>query len=384
MTRDIFLLLLLGISVPLSLSGQDAKYAGNSDYLSYVNILQGTDSNRGLSHGNTVPLVGMPWGMTDWAIQSEDKGAWFFKPNGKLAGFRATHEPSPWMGDYGHFILMPQSGDLKMDFPSRMSDYDTTTSLFRPDYERLDLKKDQILAELTATERCAVFRLTFHQGNTGRLILNTFGDTDFQIQSRTIRGITTNNSGGVPKDFALYFVIALDRDIVKSETFKHALTTDPAKVDGVAGYVEFNTAPADPVEVRVGTSFISYDQAEQNLKAETTGGFDAVRARVRDTWEHNLGRVEVEANEDQKKTFYSCLYRAQMFPHRLYELDSTGKAVHFSPYDDKVHPGVLYGDTGIWDAFRTTFPLIAILYPAQVAGNPARFCQCIVGGRNPP
>ena len=336
-------------------------------HLDYVNILQGTDSHQELSHGNTLPLVGVPWGMIDWSLENAG-GSWYFQPNGKMDGFRATHQPSPWIDDYGQFVLMPQSGDLQMETAARMSEYDTTTSILRPDYEKLELKKETITAELTATERAAVFRFTYHQGQTGRLILNACGGSEIKIEGRTIRGLSRTNSGGVAGDFASYFVIKLDRDIAKSEVYVTNTATGEAsgKGDNVAAYVEFQTAPDRPVEMQVGTSLISWEQAAQNLQAEADGGFDAVHARVQKTWESNLSRVEIEATADQKKTFYSCLYRAQMFPHRLYELDAAGKAHHYSPYDGKVHDGVLYGDIGIWDAFRTTFPLITILYPAQL------------------
>jgi predicted alpha-1,2-mannosidase len=333
----------------------------------YVNILQGTDSHNDLSHGNTLPLVGAPWGMIDWSMENGD-GSWFFQPNGTVDGFRATHQPSPWIGDYGQFVLMPQAGDLQMGAKARMSDYDTTAAILRPDYEKVDLKKGNITTELTATERAAVFRLTYHEGQMGRLVINAAGPSEISIEGRTIRGVSRANKGGVSDNFGSYFVIELDRDISKSEVMmKNSSTGAPSgKGDNVAAYVEFQTSPDAPVELRVGTSLISWDQAEQNLKTETDGGFEAVHARVQSTWESNLGEVQIEASEAQKKTFYSCLYHAQMFPHRLYEVDATGKTNHYSPYDGQVHEGVLYGDIGLWDAFRTTYPLITILYPAQL------------------
>ncbi len=332
-----------------------------------MNILQGTDSHFELSHGNTLPLVGAPWGMTDWSLENA-KGSWYFEPNGKIDGFRATHQPSPWIGDYGQFVLMPQSGDVQMGAKARMSEYDPASAVLRPDYERLELMKCGITAELTATERSAVFRLTYQQGQTGRLILNACGGSEINIEGRVIRGLSRANNGGVSGNFASYFVIKLDRDITKADVYLTNAATGKTSGtgDNVAAYVEFQTAPDHPVEMQVGTSLISWEQAAQNLRAETEGGFDAVQARVQKTWEDNLGRVEIEASEDQKKTFYSCLYHAQMFPHRLYELDASGTALHYSPYDGKVHTGVLYGDIGVWDAFRTTFPLITLLYPAQL------------------
>ncbi|MGA3170044.1 MAG: GH92 family glycosyl hydrolase, partial [Chthoniobacteraceae bacterium] len=266
----------------------------------------------------------------------------------------------------GQFVLMPQDGDLKWTAKDRMSEYNTTTAILRPDYEKLDLQKGQITSELTATERCAVFRFTF-QEESGRLLINATGGSEIHIDGRTIRGISRANSGGVSGNFGSYFVIELDRDIDQSSFFVNNTVSSgsSAKGDDVIADIEFKTMPLDPVIVRVGSSLISWDQAERNLQTEAAGDFDAVHAQVQKTWNSNLHRVEIEAGEDQKKTFYSCFYRAQMFPHRLYELDETGKARHYSPYDGKIHDGVLYGDFGVWDGFRTTFPLLTLLFPSQ-------------------
>lgn len=365
-----FSLIFLGLTFYLPVRVTASQSPQDTDWLKYVNILQGTDSRYELSHGNTLPLVGVPWGMVDWTLENanERNGRWFFEPNGKIDGFRATHQLSPWCGDYGQFILMPQSGDLQMNAASRMSEYDMATSILRPDYEKIELKKDGITAELTGTERSAAFRFTYHQGQTGRVIINACGGSEINIEGHTIRGLSRATShGGVPGNFASYFVIQLDHDVTKSGVYVTNAATgmSSGKGENVAAYVEFKTSPDEAVELRVGTSFISWEQAEQNLQTETSDGFDATRARVQKIWNYNLSRIEIEASEEQKKTFYSCLYRAQMFPHRQYELDVAGKPLHYSPYDGKIHEGVLYGGVCLWDNFRTTFPLISILYPAQ-------------------
>jgi len=351
--------------------------SGQDGLVDYVNILQGTDSSLQFSHGNTLPLVGMPWGMVDWSIQN-GTGGWYFKPDGTIDGFRATRLPSPWLSDYGHFVLMPQSGDLRMDPQARKTIYDTNTAVLRPDYERLELKTEAITAELSGTERCGVFRLTFHEGKSGRLILNVPGKSEIKIKGRNIYGISRaidrkNHSGIVADNFASYFVIKLDRDIIRSETFLRLETnaaSPPAKPESkpseARAFVEFNVTPSDPVLVKIGTSFISWKQAEQNLHSEEEGTFETIHERVAAVWNANLGKIEIDATEEQKNTFYSCLYRAQMFPHRLFEINAAGKQIHYSPYDGKIHDGVLYADIGIWDGFRTTFPLITLLYPSQL------------------
>ena len=362
--------------------------AAEAELVDYANILQGTDSSVAFSHGNTLPLVGMPWGMVAWSIQNAG-GAWFFKPNGTFGGFRATHQPSPWNGDYGQFMLLPESRPGKKSALA----YDTSTAILRPDYERIDLTGEGITAELTSTDRCGVFRLTYHEGKTGRLTVKAYGGSEIRIDSDTLYGISRANAGGVPGNFASYFVIKLDRQIIGSDfnaeqdaktvtngpasnstAMNRALpaatasltANPPTKGKDVSGYLEFRTSPGDSVLVKAGTSYISWQQAEQNMRAETEGTFDAIHDRVAAAWNANLGKIAIDATEEQKKTFYSCLYRAQIFPQRLFELDAAGKPIHYSVYDGKIHSGVLYGNIGIWDAFRTTFPLVTLVYPEQL------------------
>lgn len=337
------------------------------ELLRYVSTLQGTDSNHDLSHGNTLPLVCVPWGMTNWTPQTVEEGAWFFEPGKKIDGFRATRQPSPWIGDYGQFILMPQSGPLALARRQRASDYDQQTAVFRPDYFRADLNKDNITAEITATQRCGLFRFTFNNTAKGRLIIKAAGPSRIEISGKEIRGYSRKATGGVTDNFFSYFVIQLSRPITSTGTFKGNETSANAKTiegDDVGAYVEFATDDS-PIEARVGTSFISFEQARRNLDTEASGGFDAVHAAAAKEWEKNLAKVEIDATEEQKKTFYSCMYRVMIFPHRLYEIGADGKPTHYSPYDGKIHAGVLYGDCGTWDMFRTAFPLYTILFPDQ-------------------
>lgn len=346
--------------------------------LDLVNILQGTNSDIGFSRGNTLPLLGTPWGMTNWTAQSwkgswEHGDGWFFDPNHHtLVGFRATHQPSPWMGDWGQFVLMPQTGEIAVGIDERKSPYDPETAVFRPDYMKLDLTRYDVTGELTATERCAVLRLTFDEGETGRLIIDPAFGGHVEIDGQTIRGYTTYGAGrGAPEGFRSYFVIQLDRAPRTTGTFDGGeIARDATTITGenVGSYVEFDVAGDRTVDVVVANSFISYVQAERNLQQETEGGFDAVRERVAQQWHDNLGRMEVTGGtEEQRRTFYSCLYRAQMFPHRLHELGENGEPVHYGFYTDgKTADGVLYGDNGFWDVYRTNYPFWALVYPEQL------------------
>ena len=356
-------------------------HAQNSP-LKYVNTLQGTESSFSYSHGGTLPMVGSPWPMLQWSPQTEtgdfwEGGGWWFQSTAKsINGFRATRQPSPWMGDYGEFALMPATGDLAVTRQDRQSEYDINDSIFKPDYCRIELKRYNILVELTAAERCAVMRFTYTIGTTGRLVVDP-GRNKFkahvELDGRTIRGYTTANNGGVPAGWKAYFVIHLDRDVTASGTFDHVSHVHPGEksVDGdnhVGLYVEFPTDAARTIEVPVGTSYISYTQAELNLTRETNGGFDATRSRTAKAWESNLSRIEVTGSDENIRTFYSCLYRAQTFPHKLYELNAASQPVHFNFYgkDGAAIPGFLYGDNGFWDVYRTNYPFWSIVYPDQL------------------
>ena len=350
-----------------------AAFAATS-LVQYVNLLQGTDSEIKLSHGNTLPLVGMPWGMATWSIQNSprENGRWFFEPNGTIDGFRATHQPSPWMGDYAQFLVMP---DVLLPSKPASNTYNPRTAVLQPDYERLDLRDGALTAELTGTERCGVFQFTYHEGKTGGLLIKGFGAAEIKIAGRKIYGVSHTGGRSVPTNFGGYFVIRFDRDITEAEgpltasasvSANSSAEPSRSKKAELDRYVRFPVSPNKPVLVKIGTSYLGWDQAEQNLQAETEGTFDTIHRRVASVWNEKLGTIEIQAPDADKKTFYSCLYHALVFPQRLFELDAAGKAIHYSPYDGKIHDGVLYGDIGIWDAFRTTFPLLTLLYPNQL------------------
>ena len=336
--------------------------------LQYVNILQGTDSGisanvEDQSYGNCLPLVSAPLAMLDWSLQTKGNAMeldFFRYKNPRMLGFRATRKPSPFRSDYGACLITPQSGPLETN-PARIgSAYDLKTSVLRPDYMRVDMPDSQIVAELTASERCGVMRFTFASTKEGRLLVDP-GEA-FMIEEtrgRTFRGKTSK--------VKTYFVGVLDRDIARSGFYSSGACAahgkQPVNAARTGAYLEFDVAQNPVVELRFAESFISFEQAEQNLKAETQGGFEAVRARTAAQWLGYLDRISIEGTEEQKKTFYTCLYRALKYPHRLHEVTAEGKTVHQSPWNWKLNDGVAFTDTGLWDTYRTQFPLFSIVYP---------------------
>lgn len=330
--------------------------------LALVNVLQGTNSIREFSHGNVLPLVSAPFGMTDWSVQNVgdiNERFYFQSQRNTFTGIRATHQPSPWAGDYGHFLIAPQTGPVALKADDRACVYDPQTTVMRPDYLRLRLEKYKITTELTASERTAVWRLSFDRSErTGRLVFELPGNAQLQMQGNKLWGYTTYHGGAAAGDFHCYFAAVLDRPLTGGQTVGTA--TESGKG---TGYVEFATDNGTPVEMRIATSFISPEQAQINLDRETAPGFDGVRKTTAEAWEKLMDRIAVEGSEERKQTFYSCLYRALKYPRKLYEFNAANEMVHYSPWNGKTEKGPAYTDTGLWDTFRTQFPLLSIVYP---------------------
>lgn len=348
--------LLLTSSVGL---GQAVPAVGKK--LSMVNVLQGTDSIREFSHGNVLPLVCAPFGMTDWTVQnagSINERFFFQSRRNTFHGIRATHQPSPWAGDYGHFSITPQTGPVLTETDARASLYDADKIVMRPDYLRIHLDRYNITTEVTASERASIWRLSFDSADkTGRLVFDMAGECHLQMKGNKLWGFSKYHGGPAEGNFHCYFVGVLDREI----TGRQALGT-PDKPGQGAGYVEFALS-SQPVVMRIATSFISFEQAELNLSRETDKGFDIVRRETADKWEKLLGRIDVEGPVERQQTFYSSLFRALKFPRNISEYNAAGEQVHYSPWNGKTERGPAYTDSGLWDTFRTQFPLFSIVYP---------------------
>jgi predicted alpha-1,2-mannosidase len=257
----------------------------------------------------------------------------------------------------------------------RSSTYRPDQSVLKPHYFQAELLRYGTTVEMTPTERCAFFRFTFPATGESRVILEPgAGDSVVTVRDdrRSVAGLTRSSSGGTPEGFACYFVAVFDRAFRSWCTFsgEEVYEGEGQREGNRIGFaVDFGDPGAEPVTVRIATSFISIEQAERNLQAEIgDASFEEVRARGERTWEEALGKIQVEdPDENRLRTFYSCLYRTQLFPRMFHEPDAEGKPHHFSPYDGRVHPGVLYTDNGFWDTYRTVYPLYSLLMPERLA-----------------
>lgn len=340
----------------------------------YVSTLVGTQSSYAISTGNTYPAVCMPWGMNFWTPQTGKMGdGWTYTYTAdKLRGFKQTHQPSPWINDYGQFTIMPETGEAPIfDEEKRASWFSHKAEVATPYYYRAYLADYDVVTELAPTERAAIMRITFPESKS-YVVVDAFDKGSYvkiMPNERMIVGYTTKNSGGVPHNFKNYFVMKFDKDFTYTAAVADGRinTADvKAECNHAGGIVGFKTIRGEQVNVRIASSFISEEQAIENLKELGSDSFDEVKARGRKTWNDILGRIEVKSDDiDHLRTFYSCLYRSVLFPRSFYEKNAKGEIVHYSPYNGEVLPGYMFTDTGFWDTFRCLFPLLNVMFPSM-------------------
>jgi predicted alpha-1,2-mannosidase len=343
-----------------------------TDPVDYVNPLMGTQSTPELSNGNTFPAIAMPWGMNFWTPQTGKMGdGWQYTYTAdKIRGFKQTHQPSPWMNDYGEFSIMPETS-LHLTEESRASWFSHKTEVVKPYYYSVYLADYDVTTEIAPTERAARFRFTFPRTDSAYVVIDAYNHGSYIKVipgEHKIIGYSTRNSGGVPSNFKNYFVIVFDRPFSSIHTWKDSALDDSVEltnrhVGAVAGFSGLRRG--EVVNARVASSFISIEQAEQNLAEIGNDNFEKVMAKGRAVWNETLNRVSVEGGTiDQVRTFYSCLYRMLFFPLKLYEKTAAGQIVHYSPYNGKVEPGYMFGGTGFWDTFRALYPFLNLVYPS--------------------
>ncbi|ALS99790.1 GH92 family glycosyl hydrolase [Lacimicrobium alkaliphilum] len=355
------------------------------DLVQYVNPLMGTDSKFSLSNGNTYPAIARPWGMNFWTPMTAPMGdGWTYKyRDDKIRGIKQTHQPSPWLNDYGAFSFMAVTGELKFDQDSRASWFSHKAEQVSPDYYSVYLADHDVTAEVTPTTRAAQFRFTFPERKTSYLVLDAF-DKGSMVkilpEQRKIIGYARNNHGGVPDNFHNYFVAEFDKDFEITHTWQDEwqLQTNSLESKGehVGAIIGFKTGRGEQVNVKVASSFISPEQAQLNLEREVgNDSFEVTRRKARQDWQQELSRIRVESSDlDKVRTFYSTLYRVLLFPRKFYEFNADNEMVHYSPYNGEVLPGYMFTDNGFWDTFRAVFPFFTLMYPEQ----DARFMQGLV------
>ena len=357
----------------------------------YVTTLMGTLSEFALSTGNTYPATAVPWGMNFWTPQTGTMGdGWTYRYDAHLIrGLKQTHQPSPWINDYGQFSIMPVKDASKVNENDRASWFSHKSETAKPYYYQVYLADHDINAELAPSDRAASFRFTFPESGTSGVVIDAFDKGSYIKvipEENTVVGYTTRNSGGVPDNFRNWFVVKFDKTFdgfclydgkelkvehgaVAETSGKGSAKTEnnvyEVKGNHAIAVVRFKTGKGEKVHAEAASSFISEAQAYINLKEVSGKPFDTVVSEAKSRWNDVLGRVQVGGGTlDQYRTFYSCLYRSVLFPRKFYEVTEDGRIMHYSPYNGEVREGYLYTDTGFWDTFRSLFPLLNLLYPS--------------------
>lgn len=368
MKRTLFIILTVSL---LAGCRQEAELVtGPADY---VSTLVGTLSEHSFSTGNTYPAIALPWGMNFWTPVTGKMGdGWAYRYDAHhIRGFKQTHQPSPWINDYGQFAIMPVRDAERVDQDARASWFSHHSETARPYYYQVYLADHDINVEIAPTERAAAFEITFPESWTSGIIVDAYDKGSYIKvipEENAIVGYTTRNSGGVPENFRNWFVVKFDKPIEDYTVYdgpSEAIEGAECECDHALAAVTFKTARGEKVNVRTASSFISLEQAWINFKEVEGKCFAEVRDEAKTRWNEVLGRIQVGGGtEDQYRTFYSCLYRSVLFPRKFYEINEDGDIVHYSPYNGQVCDGYLYTDTGFWDTFRALFPLLNLVYPS--------------------
>jgi predicted alpha-1,2-mannosidase len=375
--------------IAMALTLLTAAPALAEELVDYVNPMIGTDGIKTISlYGGMIPGVTRPFGMIQWtpmtAINRIGVMPYRYSDH-SILGFIGTRQPTHWMGDYGHVSIMPGVGEVRHGFQERKKRFNRKDEISKPHYYKVTA--GGVTTELTGATRCAIFRIRFSDSGEPYLVIDasrkekhtgmvtvkdpmrSVGMVRVEPDKRRVIGFNTDrHSGplGPPLlNFKGWFVIEFDRAVVSHGAYNgDDLLADESEAEGdaVGAYVTFSS-DATPLLVRIGTSLISLEQAEENLRNEIPDwDFDKVADETKSAWNEQLGKIVVEGGDrDMKTVFYTGMYHAHLYPRVFSE---GGR--YYSAFDDQVHEGVAYNDYSLWDTFRALHPLLLITAPERV------------------
>lgn len=379
-----------------------------SDVAQYVNPLIGTEG------GETWPGADAPFGMVQWSPETTAgdqtrvpaPGGYAYV-NTKIRGFGLTHmSGTGCAGAYGDVPFFPFVGDVTTSPASDATDaiYASTFAHGNeqavPGYYRVTLDNG-VQAELTVTTRTGSGRFTYPSSGTATMLFRTasseVGSEDASVTidaaSQTVTGSVQSGNfcgyifgaaGNVDRRsyYTLYFHAEFDRpfssfgtwkdDVVSagqaSETGGTTYGTDgyPPAGKGSGGFVTFDTG-GQPVNVRVGISFVSEDDAKANLDAENGAGtsFDDVRQRAYDAWNEKLNRIDVSGGTpDELTIFYTALYHALLHPNVFSDVTGDYAGMNGGTHQLEAGQTAEYANFSGWDVYRGQLQLVTLVDPS--------------------
>ncbi len=338
--------------------------------LDYVNIKHGTETSHRYSRGNTLPITALPHSFAAFAPQTEEgRGNWWYHPKDRsFEGIRLTHQPSPWIGDYSWLTFMPQAENVYVSSGSRWSGFIPEKAELHPHYMSAELLRYGVKFSLAPTDTGAVISLLYNENvKTPRFAVTPdfryYSEITVDKEKGEIYGYTTTKNETVKREWKMYFVFKFsskisdvfvtDENEIKEGTYKKG------KGAGINVALESHNS-----EVRLATSYISLEQARFNME-KAAKSYDEAKNIAEKQWEEVLSKIEIEADENTLKTFYSCLYRAFLYPTKFYETDEKGNDIHVVAETGEIKSGIMYTNNGFWDTYRTVYPLYSLIAPEK-------------------
>lgn len=345
--------LAMAVSTTLAAQGQETK-----DPVDYVSPNIG---GIGYLLTATIPYVQRPHGMARLA-PVVTPGITDRYLADKIYGFPA-----------GPALLMASTGEAGTKPESYASAYDHDFETATPYYYEADLQTWGIRSEFTAAKQTAYYRFTFPASSHAHIVLSLGNHAEFTVVGNdTIQGsaradgtvVHLEEDGPETRE---YFYIEFSRPLNSWQTWKSGEMSRDQKQSGddIGLVSDAPTKEGEVIEVKVGISYISTEQAKCNLERDLPGwNFDQEKAAARTEWDDALGAVQVVGGTERQRTiFYTALYRSLC---RMTDITEDGK--YFSGYDHAVHDAEghdFYVDDGLWDTYRSLHPLQMLLDARQ-------------------
>lgn len=343
--------------------------------LHYIDTRQGTNNKHSYSNGNTLPYTSVPFGMNHFVVQTNNEGSWFFNPHDRVfQGIRLTHQPSPWMGDFAHFLMTPIADDkIRGSVFSCQSSYRPEEAIFKPHYVKVKQQRYNITTELVPTCYGASMRIQYNSKQQAGFVLNVKNMSEFHIdaENHKITGYVSNFAGCHDDSFRMYVSMSFSHNIDLGASGYYNNEGELINVTDISGIdqhvvIRFKDCQQDALNVKLTTSFISMEQSEINLQRELHLSMDELKEQATLVWNHYLNKIKVtHSNEEYLRTFYTCLYRMFLFPQKFYELDANKEPIHYDTTARTVKKGILYTNNGFWDTYKSVYPLYSIIAPNE-------------------
>ncbi|EOL50395.1 GH92 family glycosyl hydrolase [Enterococcus caccae] len=327
-----------------------------------IDTRHGTDNQHSFSNGNCLPYTGVPFGMNYFAPQTNgDNGSWWFNPRDRIfQGFRLTHQPSPWMGDFSYLVMLPFNGNLnETNVFHAQSSYRPDESVFNPSYLEITAQRYQLTTRMIPSMYGGVLT-TRYTHKDAKLLLSLPGKYQLTIEdAHTVSGSIINYAGCEDKEFSFYFTMY----------FKQPLTTETSSEQaGTEDCLAFSFGDIKEQIIQFGTSFVSLEQAKLNLSRELDWQPEDYLTHSQEQWAYYLNKIEIQdKNQQRRSTFYHNFYRAFLFPQTFYEKNSDNQIIHYDTLAKEVKPGFLYTNNGFWDTYKTVYPLYSLIAQEKYA-----------------